>query len=451
MLKRKKAGLVAVSVLLMLLTASCGKSGDGNTSTAYTDMVLGEDFTDLNVKLNFVTYRTDLIADDPDIQDFQDYKREFNELYPNIDIIVEGIPDYDVDMTSRLSSGDWDICSVPTPVKNEDLSKYFEPLGQYDVLSEKYEFVNLKMQDNVVYGIPSSFNAQGIVYNKRVFEEAGISKVPTTPDEFLDALQKIKDNTDAIPLYTNYGAGWTLTAWDFYDLTSVGNIDYRYQVFPFEENPFSQKEDHTGLYEVYRILYESAARGLIEDDPANTNWEMCKTDINNGAIGCMVLGSWAVPQMQGGGDHPEDIGYMPFPISVNGKQYAIAGGDYCFGVNARSSDEKKTAAKLWIKYLIEKSAYATDQGGISIVKGSDYPDVFGDFEGVELMLEPSAEEGKENYYALVNEASLNLGSDAEHIMRLIDSGIDQSETFDEIMEDWNAQWTEAQKQNIPET
>ena len=43
--------------------------------------------------------------------------------------------------------------------------------------------------------------------------------------------------------------------------------------------------------------------------------------INNGQIGCMVLGSWAVVQMQEAGDNADDIGYMPFPITVDGKQY----------------------------------------------------------------------------------------------------------------------------------
>ena len=47
----------------------------------------------------------------------------------------------------------------------------------------------------------------------------------------------------------------------------------------------------------------------------------------------MVLGSWAIVQMQAAGDNADDIGYMPFPISVNGTQYASAGADYCFGIN----------------------------------------------------------------------------------------------------------------------
>ena len=47
---------------------------------------------------------------------------------------------------------------------------------------------------------------------EEALEEAGITELPKTPDEFLEDLQKIKDNTDAIPLYTNFAADWTMNA-----------------------------------------------------------------------------------------------------------------------------------------------------------------------------------------------------------------------------------------------
>ena len=56
--------------------------------------------------------------------------------------------------------------------------------------------------------------------------------------------------------------------------------------------------------------------GLTEDDPTTTDWEGCKPMINNGEIGCMTLGSWAIVQMQAAGPNADDIGYMPFPITT---------------------------------------------------------------------------------------------------------------------------------------
>ena len=60
----------------------------------------------------------------------------------------------------------------------------------------------------------------------------------------------------------------------------------------------------------------------------------------------MVLGSWAFTQMQGTGPNPDDIGYMSFLITINGKQYASAGPDYCFGININASDDNNYPAAI---------------------------------------------------------------------------------------------------------
>ena len=69
-------------------------------------------------------------------------------------------------------------------------------------------------------------------------------------------------------------------------------------------------------YAVYKILYDAVANGLTEDDYMTTDWEGCKGQINNGQIGCMVLGSWAFSQMVEAGDHGDDLGYMSFAEPV---------------------------------------------------------------------------------------------------------------------------------------
>ena len=77
------------------------------------------------------------------------------------------------------------------------------------------KFANTWDYDGLVYGVRSTGNAQGIVYNKRVFTEAGVAGTPKTPDEFIAALQAIKDyDSSIIPLYTNYADGWPMEQWD---------------------------------------------------------------------------------------------------------------------------------------------------------------------------------------------------------------------------------------------
>lgn len=447
----RKSSLVLAMMMLLSCTACHTEQETDTTTKGYAEIVLGQDYTDLNVKLTMTTNRTDLINDDPNVRDYQDYKREFNEMYPDIDIIFEGFPDYDLDMKTRFGSLGWDICLIPADLKSSELGAYFEPFSEYTALADKYEFIYMDTWDNLVYGIPCSYNTQGIVYNKKVFADAGVTETPRTPEDFLAALRKIRANTDAVPLYTNYAAGWTLPAWDFYDAGAMGDGRYRYYTMPYETNPFANRGNGTGIYAIYNILYTAVSEGLIEDDPNATNWELCKASINNGEIGCMALGSWAVPQMQAAGNHPEDIGYMPFPITVDGVQYTTTGANYSYGINKNITDEKKLAAKIFVKYMIEKSGYAYDSGGISIVKNDDYDNTYDDFEGVSLAMEVQPGDGETDVFSPINTATgLAYASEPGHIARIIDAARSGSESLDDIMNEWNALWTEAQKQYLPE-
>jgi len=300
------------------------KTSDNGSSKSDTEddalptidaLVLGQDYTDIKADLKFITHRTDIVD-----SKFQDYIAKFRELYPNVTITYEAITDYREEMIIRLTTDNWgDICMIPTTVLKAECPDLFVSYGDYDKISEKYDFIDNYTYQGQVYGIPSTVNAQGVLYNKRIFREAGITSLPKTPDEFLDALQKIKDNTDAIPMYTNFAAGWTLGAWDAYiGGSATGSADFMNYELVHSKNPFANRGDGTGPYAVYYVLYEAVKRGLIEDDPTTTDWESSKGMFNRGEIATMVLGSWAFTQMQGAGDHPEDVGYMTFPITVNG-------------------------------------------------------------------------------------------------------------------------------------
>ena len=224
-------------------TASTGTEASSAATTEaadglnYSKLTVGTDGTDLTASLKILTQRTDLIEDGT----FDKYISEFNAIYPNISIKYEGMTDYANDMTTRLTSNDWgDICMVPTTIPLTELGDYFEPLCSVSDIENDYNFASNRSFDGTVYGIPSTGNVQGIVYNKAVFEKAGIDKLPTTPDEFLDALQKIKDNTDAIPLYTNYAAGWTMSAWDAYiGGGATGDADWMNITMPQTADPFA--------------------------------------------------------------------------------------------------------------------------------------------------------------------------------------------------------------------
>ncbi len=434
-------------VMAGAMTASMGTAAfadEANELPTIDSITLGEDYTDLEATIKFLTHRTDIVD-----TTFQDYIAEFNKLYPNIKIEYEAVTDYAQDVQIRLTTDDWgDVCGIPTNLQKNELADKFISYGEKETLDTQYVLLNNFSYDEQVYGIPSTGNAQGIVYNKKVFEEAGVTEIPKTPTEFLEALQKIKDNTDAIPLYTNFAAGWTMGAWDAYiGGCATGDPDFMNYGITHGENPFADNGEETGPFAVYNILYQAVSQGLIEDDPTTTDWEGCKGMINNGEIGCMVLGSWAVVQMQEAGDNADDIGYMPFPITVDGQQYASAGPDYCYGINVHSDYENQLASLIYVKWLTEESGFSYDQGGIPICVGDEYPEVLSAFDGVELVVDNPAPEGEEDLFGEINtESEVALNNDNTHVQDILEHALTGDMTMEEIAAEWNDAWTAAQEE-----
>lgn len=451
-MKLKKATAVSMAAVM---TASMATAGGASVVMAddvvkYADITLGEDYTDLKADIKLLTNRTDMLDDDYSGKNWAAYLKEFNEMYPNINVEIEGITDYAEDSLLRLQGGDWgDIMMIPE-VDKSDLSTYFLSYGDVDSVSEQVKYPNRWLYDGQVYGIPITVVGRGVLYNKKVFEQAGITETPKTPDEFIEDLKLIKEKTDAIPLYTNYAAGWTMGAWDDYTgVAATGDAKFKNQEFAHTKNPFADPGDGTGPYNVYKILYDAVANGLTEEDYTTTDWESSKGMMNNGEIATMVLGSWAYPQMQSAGDNVDDIGYFAFPITVDGKQYSPADEDYCFGINADSDADTQTAAMVFVKWMTEKSQYSYNEGGLPIAVGDEqYPSVYDEFtaNNVEFVSNEPAEEGEEDLLNELNadsELMVSAGGN-EKIQSIVEHASNQDEDFDDIMNEWNEKWSDAQ-------
>jgi len=457
MKKQKVVSLILAGAMVMSLfgLAACGsdssdatesagaETGSSDTSAvpAINEITVGEDYLDLEAEITILTNRTDIVDDV-----YAGYAEEFMELYPGITVTYEAITDYEESLTLRLTNGDWgDICFIPSTVDKSEFSTYFLELGDYDTLSEIYNFVSEKTFDGVVYGVPNGGTAGGVAYNKSVWEAAGITELPTTPEEFLEDLQLIADNTDAIPLYTNFAAGWTMGAWnDYVGVASNGDADYKNNILLHTANPFTQNEENSGPYGVFYCLYEAVAQGLVEEDPASSDWESSKGMINSGEIATMVLGSWCVEQFKEAGDNADDIGYMPFPISVDGVQYAAAGGNYAYGINNNTSTESQIASLLYVKWLLEDSPIFEDEGSIPALVGEDLPDSLAEFDGVEFLSDNAALDGEEDLYDNMTNTSEVLSGDYP-VSEVLEAALYGSSTLDEMMESWNEKWTSAQE------
>ena len=445
----KKIVAAGVAAVCMVGMAACGSGNDSSKTTdiQYKDIKLGETGKDIKANLKLYSNRTDMLKDDYNGTTWKQYLAEFNKMYPNIKVSIEGGTDYANSALTRLQGGDWgDIMMIPAVDKSE-LGNYFLSYGSLADMKKEVKYATDKAYDNKVYGVASTGNASGIVYNKKVFKEAGIEKLPTTPDEFIYDLKAIKEKTKAIPLYTNYAAGWTMGAWDDYiGGTATGNAKYLNQVLEHTKNPFKDPGDGTHAYNVYKILYDAVADGLTEDDYSTTDWESSKGKMNNGEIATMVLGSWAVSQMQAAGDNADDVSYMPFPITVKGKQYASSGPDYAFGINKKASADNQEASMIFVKWMTEKSNFAYNEGGIPIPANDDkLPDLYANFKNVELIADEPAKSGEEDLFNNLNsDSELNLknGGDSR-VQSIVEHAANKDESYNDLVKEWNQKWNDA--------
>ncbi len=357
----KKHIAIAAMAVSALLLAGCSTGGGGSAG--------GTPSGDITV----LTNRTDLIKN----KVYAGYVAAFNKVYPKVKVKLQGITDYEGEVTTRLSTKKYgDVLGIPASVTPNQLPQFFEPLGDTSKLKEKYRFLNDKSYKGKQYGLATFGNANGIVYNKRVWKQAGVTSDPKTPAEFISDLKLIKTKTDAIPYYTNYKDGWPLSSWQ------------GQQGFSGNANVVADRDANdtpwvpgTEQYITDALLFEVVKNGLSEPDPLTTSWEGSKGMLATGKVASAVLGSWAIVQFQDAaktaGADPSDIGFMPFPQQTNGKFNSSVGGDVNIGINVNSKN--KTAARAWVDWFLDKSTFAADSGALPPQVNGKNPSTLQDF------------------------------------------------------------------------
>ncbi|MCM1335123.1 MAG: ABC transporter substrate-binding protein [Bacteroides sp.] len=453
MKKRKILAALIVGSMALNLSGCSGEnegtgSGSGSASTPAPSQNNNNENVGDHLTLKVLTHRTDRVEDGS----LAEMTKAFEEAN-NCTVEYQGFTDYGSDVPTMMNTTEYgDVLMIPDTVKLKDLPSFFEPLGTYEEIDAKYNWASQKMYDGVVYGIAHLGSiAGGICYNKRIWREAGVTTLPTSPEEFIADLKLIRDNTDAIPYYTNFAdASWTIVQWASLVNSASGSSTYETDILTSKRDLFVPGDAY---YEVYKLMYEIFADPTLhEEDPMTSDWEGCKAAINDGRIATMVMGSWAVSQFQEAGDHPEDIGYMPAPFNVNGKQYAESASDYCMGVNKNRSDEIKALGKKYIEWFVEDSGFAEQEGSIGAVKGSPLPDYLTDFENCELFLTEPAPEGLVGVWdAINNESEVGTwqGDAANFKIRIAEAafageGLDQ---FESVLTSANEKWNATRDKN----
>ncbi|GGV44490.1 sugar ABC transporter substrate-binding protein [Kitasatospora herbaricolor] len=372
----RRGWVATAAATTMLLTACSSEDGGGTPAPGGDSRIAGE--------ITVLTNRTDQIADGT----LKKYAAKFRKLHPDVKVNFEGLTDYEGETRVRMHTDTYgDVLLIPNDLAVNQYPTYFAPLGTADDLQPRFDFTEYATVANQVYGLANVGIGTGFVYNKVVWEQAGVTEWPTTPQQFIDDLKAIRAKTQATPYYTNYRDGWPLRQWT--DHIGGPNCENSAKdALATTSDPWAAGRD---LNTIDGLLYSVVHEKLTEADPTTTDWESSKTLLGSGKIGAMFLGSWAVPQIEraaeAAGHNPDDIGYMPFPALHNGHLCTVVQPDYKYAVNTHSRN--KAAARAWIDWYLTKSGSAQAEQAISTLKGTPLPPALKTFDerGVRIMVE----------------------------------------------------------------
>ncbi|MER7399638.1 ABC transporter substrate-binding protein [Streptomyces sp. NPDC000151] len=431
---KKKTFTGALLAAAIMTVAGCSGQGAASGETAKAPA----DPADASGTIKVLTHRTDLVQNGT----MAKYAAEFNKTYPKVKVKFEALTDYEGEAKIRMNTDDYgDVLMIPAALAKNDYPKFFAPLGSAGELGGKYRFSDKAEVGGKAYGISTFGTANGFLYNKAVWKKAGITKWPTTPQQFIGDLKTIKSRTDSVPYYTNFKDGWPLTSWS----NNIGSVTCDAKAndkLAASAAPWAKGSD---LHVIDTLLYDTVKGGLSEKDPNTTNWEASKDMVAQGKVATMQLGSWAINQMRDAarkdGTDPDDIGFMPFPAQQDGKYCAILASDYQQAVNIHSGH--KTAARAWIDWFTEKSGFSAKEGAVPALKSAPLPSTLKDFvdNDVRTLERSEAKTGQVN--AIDNAAEIGLNK-PDYRQKLIDTARGaQQGSLDGFFADLDKRWHEA--------
>jgi len=345
-----------------MLLAACGGKGNNNVNTAppvnagnEESASNGENESGLKGTITWATHRTELVD-----TDLKKYVEKFEAKYPGTKVNIEGLKDYETTIRVRMAGNELpDVLSLVETTKS-DLPKFYEPLDDLG-LNDKIYFKDYNSYDGKLYGITQQTAINGLVYNKKAFEKAGIAEPPKTLDELFSISEKLK-TAGIVPMATAFKEGWTIQYWTdpaefIYGSTNLRNDKIN------TDTPFTVDGPYGQGLGILKQLYE---KGDLEKDIYSASWDQTQKDVASGKTAMMYIGNWFISNLVSNGLALEDIGFAPLPYDNSGTLKGMMRNDWAYAVSATS--ENKPLAKAFVKFMLEESGDEADHMIISPIK-----------------------------------------------------------------------------------
>lgn len=314
-----------------------------NISNAKNQNVDASTKSELSGTITFVSNRTDKS------KEINRLIKEFESEHPKVKVNLELIGDTEEILKRKASVGELDdVTAVPQVINVSDFSNYFLPLDDLGFNENNtYNCSSSRGNNGKLYALTTSLTWQGVIYNKKIFNEAGIHKLPTTIKEFYDACDKIK-MIGAIPIALSYKQQWGMNMW-IDSLPYLLDKDLERKVIVEGKDILS---DGSSVYKSLEIAHQIIDKGYCESNLFDYDWQQCKSDLRDGKVAMFIWNSDFKHQLEDIGADKDQFDMFPIP----GTEEIVVDGDYKFAVSKDTAYPE--TAKAFLKFMFENDRYS---------------------------------------------------------------------------------------------
>ncbi len=256
MKKMKKIMAGSTAAALVLGLAACGGAPAEDTDSGAAE---GE----LSGK---VTVWTASLAGEPFDSYFADIEAEFETMHPDVDIVIEDIPQGEMEqkvLTSLTSNDVPDVVNL-NPHFMSNIAAQGGLLDLTGKLSEGTETMYVEgpfeagKYDEGLYALPWYLTTTVSWYNGANFEAAGVSELPTTPMDLYETAKKVTDATGKPAYYPVINDGNAIME---KMVTLAGGDD-------IVTDGVASFADNAAILEYFEVAQKMYAEGIIPQEAA---------------------------------------------------------------------------------------------------------------------------------------------------------------------------------------
>lgn len=331
----KAASALALSSLLL---AGCGSADEGDKDTASKDKVTIDIFQN---KVEFKTQFEELVAQ---------YEEEHPEVKINVKTVGGGT-DYAPVLKSSFSSGEnIDIFNLVGPQDVIDYKDYLADLSDTAAAEAALDGTLATVQQGEeILGLPVNQEGYGLVYNKAVFEKAGIDPSTILSYEDLEnAVKTLDSKKDELELEAVFALPGK-EAWVLGDHLANAFLADEFNHSVVESFNADTVKFEKG-YEMKRFLdlqNDYSVQPVLSLDYS----QQVEEYFSLGRVAMIQQGNWvyaSVEQMDP--ELAENIGILPIPVEGYEGSIPVGVSSY-WAVNGQSDDAEVQAAKDFLDWM----------------------------------------------------------------------------------------------------